>query len=164
MRTSRNAIQNRLQKLEQRQAELRERASAQPATMFNESKLRAIAKRYGLNLIVLFGSHAKGRARRESDIDVAVRSRNAQTFLRGDLEFRLASELQDAVNATGELDLVVLNRAESLLLREIATSGIPVFERDDSRWLDFVSYANRRFYDDEHYREGVAAYLRRRYL
>lgn len=30
---------------------------------FDEAKLKKVARRYNLDLIILFGSHAKGRAR-----------------------------------------------------------------------------------------------------
>ena len=40
----------------------------------DRERLAEIAQQFGLDLIVLFGSHAKDRARPGSDLDVAVRA------------------------------------------------------------------------------------------
>jgi hypothetical protein len=40
----------------------------------DRERLAEIARQFGLDLIVLFGSHAKDRARPGSDLDVAVRA------------------------------------------------------------------------------------------
>ena len=40
----------------------------------DKSRLKRVSHSYHLDLIVLFGSQAKGRARADSDLDVAVRA------------------------------------------------------------------------------------------
>lgn len=73
----------------------------------------------------LFGSHAEGRAHRESDIDVAVLlDRRLCPDARDRFEKRveLTSELIAALH-DNEVDLVVLNDAPPLLGRRIVLSG-----------------------------------------
>ncbi len=158
MLSPRTTTASRLQKLEAKFGH------GTTTRVFDPRKLRAIAKKYHLDLIVLFGSHAKGRANGNSDIDLAVRARDyRKTFGRSCREFALAGELADAVNGPGEVDLVMLNRADSLLLRNVANDGIVLYERTPASWVEFVSYANRRYYDDERFRRYEAELLRTRY-
>src|SRR5437870_12417858 len=78
----------------------------------------AVARREGIDLVVLFGSAARGRLRAESDLDIAVR------FVNGRPEFateaRVAAELHAALKPPRELDLVLLHHASPPLLIEVA--------------------------------------------
>lgn len=98
-----------------------------------------------LRLGVLFGSYATGRAREDSDVDVAIWPREDLTL---DAELRLAAELSSA--AGREVDLVRLDRADAdpLLAHEIARVGVMLVEHRPgdfkafranaiSNWLDF---------------------------
>ena len=80
----------------------------------------------------LFGSHAEGRAHRESDVDVAVLLDWKACPHRGgrsELRVTLTSELIAALHHN-EVDLVVLNDAPPLLGRRIVTEGRRVFCRE----------------------------------
>jgi predicted nucleotidyltransferase len=73
----------------------------------------------------LYGSHAEGRAHRESDVDVAVlldraRCPTADDRFRARLE--IGAELI-AVLHCNEVDLVVLNDAPPLFARHVVCSG-----------------------------------------
>ena len=127
---------------------------------FDEKRLKQIARAQGLDLIVLFGSQATGRARPDSDIDMAARLRPGHT-LTPDRKSRLAAALA-AVFPAAEVDVTILNEAGSMLLFEVATSGRPLFERRPLLYWQFQSYAARRYDDDHKYRLPRAAYLKRR--
>jgi hypothetical protein len=62
------------------------------------------------------------------------------------------------------LDLVVLNRADSTLLYEVARYGLPFYQREPGGFHQFRSYAARRFYDDAKFRRWGWEYLKRRCL
>ena len=86
----------------------------------------------GLVSAYLFGSHAEGRAHRESDVDVAVllsRDVHASPAARFQERIRLCAwlmaELQENL-----VDVVVLNDAQPGLARRIVTTGRRVFCRD----------------------------------
>ena len=108
------------------------------------SRLGAVlASGPSLRLAVLFGSRARGTARAESDADVAILPVGELTL---EAELNLAAALSGATGL--EIDLVRLDRADPLLAREVARTGVAVLEaqrgelaafRADaiSAWLDF---------------------------
>jgi predicted nucleotidyltransferase len=82
----------------------------------------------GIELLVLFGSRASGRARPSSDLDVAVRVRNATSERKRRIEIEL-------LRATGDrTDVIFLDEAPPQLRFEIARSGIPVIESEEGGW------------------------------
>lgn len=109
-------------------------------------RLRAsLASGPPLQLAVLFGSRASGRARPGSDCDVGVLPR-ASGALRLHDELELAAKLSEAVGT--EVDLVRLDRDDPVLGREVAMNGVCLFEAERgafaayratavSRWLDY---------------------------
>lgn len=135
------------------------------AIAVNEMALREIAERFKLAFIALFGSGAKGRLMKESDLDTAVWAEQLpddESDL-ADWAMALAEELADAIPHGEGLDLVVLNRAESLLMFQVARHGIVLYERVTGAWRQFKSYAARRYDDDAKFRRRLSAYLQRRY-
>jgi len=97
-----------------------------------------------LRLAVLFGSQATGRAAAGSDVDIGIVPDDRGLTLGEELAF--ASALS-AVTGT-EVDLVRLDHADPLLGREVAQSGVCVFEAEPgafaawratamSYWVDF---------------------------
>ncbi len=88
----------------------------------------------------LFGSHAEGRAHRESDVDVAVlfdREAYPGKEERFEVRIRLIGELQSYLKR-GEVDLVVLNDTPPELAARIVTEGIEVFCSDEQASHAFV--------------------------
>lgn len=86
----------------------------------------------GVASVYLFGSHAEGRAHRESDIDVGVLlqwDRHPTRNGRFDLRVQLGSELIHVLKHN-EVDLVILNDAPPLLGRKVIQNGIRVFLAD----------------------------------
>jgi predicted nucleotidyltransferase len=80
----------------------------------------------------LFGSHAAGRAHRESDVDIGVLL-DRRAFPTSEARFRERVRLSAwAVGALHQnaVDVVVLNDAPPQLARHIVTTGCRVFCRD----------------------------------
>ena len=100
-----------------------------------------------LELIVLFGSAASGRARSRSDVDVAVLNRGGADL--DALFLALAPRLK-----TDRLDLVDLRRAGPLLAFEVARSGVVLFERSPGVFRQFQSLASRRYADTKKLRDA----------
>ncbi|HEY7214431.1 MAG TPA: nucleotidyltransferase domain-containing protein, partial [Thermoanaerobaculia bacterium] len=85
----------------------------------------------GVASAYLFGSHAEGRAHRESDVDVGVLlqwDRHPTPSDRFDMRIRLGSDLISVLHHN-EVDVVVLNDAPPLLGRNIIY-GIRLFVGD----------------------------------
>jgi predicted nucleotidyltransferase len=86
----------------------------------------------GVISVYLFGSHAVGRAHRESDVDVGVLFRwdaYPTAADRFEARLRLAGQLA-AATGPGDLDVVVLNDAPPSLGARIVTGGELVFRGD----------------------------------
>ena len=92
---------------------------------------RALAPASEVQAALLFGSRATGRARPDSDIDVAVllepataATEDPRSLLRRLLE-ALATEL-----SADRTDLVILNDAPPALAFQVLKYGVPAFERE----------------------------------
>lgn len=86
----------------------------------------------GIHAAYLFGSHAEGRAHRESDVDVGVLldwRRFASARERFELRVDLGSDLIQALG-TNRVDVVILNDAPPELGRAIVVRGVRVFCAD----------------------------------
>ena len=128
----------------------------------NRQKLTEIARRYELDLVIVFGSQAQGQARPGSDIDVAVRwiSRDWEDVER---ELALIGELTEAIWGDGDLDVSFLNGASPVLLFEVACSGLPLYESQPGDFILFQSYAARCYYDQSKFADLQDKYLKERY-
>lgn len=85
----------------------------------------------GVASAYLFGSHAEGRAHRESDVDIGVllqRDRHPTASDRFEMRLRLGSDLISVLHHN-EVDVVILNDAPPLLGRNIIY-GIRLFVGD----------------------------------
>ena len=59
----------------------------------DQAKLREVAQRYDLDLIILFGSYARGREGRDSDVDLAVHT-TRRDYGRRDREAEVTWEME----------------------------------------------------------------------
>ncbi len=97
--------------------------------------------------MVLFGSQAKGRARVKSDYDIAVQLDGPADLI------TLTNEVMRLLGIT-DVDLVDLRCANSLLLMQVATSGVVLYEREPGLFHRFQSLAYRRYWDTAKFREA----------
>ncbi len=84
-------------------------------------------------LCVVFGSRARGEARVDSDVDLAVSFASSDVTLRRELQ--LQGELELALGLV--VDLVSLDRAEPPLAWRVARDGICVLDRSGHAWNRF---------------------------
>jgi predicted nucleotidyltransferase len=98
-------------------------------------------------LVVLFGSAARNRLRRSSDVDIAVGCEGP-----ADLD-ALYAAIAKRLHAD-PIDLVDLTRAGPLLAFEIARSGQLLFERRPGAFRAFQSLASRRYGDTAKLRQA----------
>jgi predicted nucleotidyltransferase len=93
-----------------------------------ETAIKILKDRLNPPRILLFGSRAEGRARKESDFDLAVE---------GPLpDFRKRWEIAEAIDdAIGlyEVDIVYLESVEEPFRRLIKKTGKAVYEREEKR-------------------------------
>ncbi|MGH2708311.1 MAG: type VII toxin-antitoxin system MntA family adenylyltransferase antitoxin [Actinomycetota bacterium] len=113
----------------------------------------------GVELLILFGSRARGQAHPDSDLDVGA------LFAPGvdaDLATRL-EVVRGLLGGSDRLDLVLLNRADPLLLHEVTLTGRSVFEAYSGALEEFRIRAVKRYFDTEWLRKAEAEVLRARY-
>lgn len=133
-----------------------------------------LADRHRLELIVLFGSRARGTASPASDYDLAVlpeaKTRGDRTSRpRGSLSaedsrrlLALHTDLQHLLR-TGRIDLVPLDHASALLAHRIARDGIPLYEREAGTFTRFCVRAVQRHEDARFLDQAEREYLRRQF-
>jgi len=92
--------------------------------------------------VYLFGSHAKGKARAGSDIDLALLLRENPEY---DYRLRVMSELADLLKA--EVDVLVLRQCGILMQRQVLRYGIALFERDRKARISFEILSRKMYFD-----------------
>lgn len=105
------------------------------------TQIAFIAERFGLDLVVLFGSHATERPKpgRDSDIDIAVHGCKPETFW-------------ECFNALGNilgherLDLVRLEEADTLFRYEVMGEG-KLLAGEPDLFHEYRAFAYRDFID-----------------
>lgn len=116
--------------------------------------LAGIAEKYGLKLLVVFGSHGTVRQTKSSDIDLGFCT---ASVLSPEQLLELMMDL--SVNfQKSEVDLVDLDRAVPLLAYEIACKG-RVLHESENAFLLFKLKASARYADTRHLREQRKQFL-----
>ena len=108
-------------------------------------KLVRFCEEEGIELLLLFGSRAKGGARTGSDCDIGVLKQRgfleADEYL--DFTYRLAQAL-----GQGDLDVVDLRQVSPLLKYEAARTGQPLYQSDPYAFNRFHVHAWKLYQDD----------------
>ena len=107
----------------------------------------ALAAREEVLEAYVFGSRARGQARPDSDVDVAVyvdegRAREGAWGYRAELATALMTAL-----GTNDVDVVVLNRAPILLYHRVLRDGVRVLSRDLRATTTRAGQALSRYFD-----------------
>jgi predicted nucleotidyltransferase len=120
-------------------------------------QLQTLGQRFGIRVLVLFGSVARGTFGEGSDIDIAV-------LLEKQPEVEKRRQLWAALSQlfSRDVDLTILNHAEPLVSFRVACEGKILFVADDRAWETWKSYAVRQYWDTEKFREALKSYLSRR--
>ncbi|MBI3260912.1 nucleotidyltransferase domain-containing protein [Candidatus Berkelbacteria bacterium] len=112
------------------------------------SEIADIARQFGLDLIVQFGSTvaAPSFTHQESDIDIAVSASQPLTPKELiDLQYAIAKFFGVAEDA---IDIVDLHRANSLVSHQVTTNGKVLFDNDGHQFNEFYVATQRRFIDE----------------
>lgn len=121
------------------------------------AQLQSIAEQYDLRLIVLFGSQVRERTHTGSDADVAIWTERS---LSAEERLELWGTLTRLFQA--EVDLTTLNRAEPLLLYQVASTGRLLYESEEWAWENLKSYGYRQYWDSAKFFKDMSRYISRR--
>lgn len=111
--------------------------------------LEKVAQQYGIQLLLQFGSTVSGHAHRQSDVDLAV------LLDRPSLSFREYADLLHDLQSLypdREVDLVLINRADPLLLKKIIETCRLLYGTV-RRLQELRIYAFKRYQDHRKYFE-----------
>lgn len=109
------------------------------------NEYKKLAKKYDLDLIILFGSHASNKIKPNSDIDIAFKGVKKISFAK---EQNLYADLVKLFERD-DIDLINLHtHSDIVLLYEVFTSGKVLFEKNNwlfphlrmCAWFDFQDF------------------------
>ncbi|HEV8310155.1 MAG TPA: nucleotidyltransferase domain-containing protein [Methylomirabilota bacterium] len=120
-------------------------------------RLEEIARRYGIRLLLMFGSAVSGPLHARSDVDLAVWLDRSPLSLRGHAD--LLGELQK-LYPDREVDLAVINRADPLFLKKI-TERCRLLHGSALDLAELKIYAFKRYQDHRRYLALERAYVAR---
>ncbi|MFH1564987.1 MAG: nucleotidyltransferase domain-containing protein [bacterium] len=106
-----------------------------------KSKIKKIAKKHKLSLVLLFGSQATGKTHANSDVDIAFVS---EKHLRPSDAAKIQLEISQKLKIKN-LELVDLKNATPLLLKQIAQKSILLYEKEQFVFANFKIYGFKRF-------------------
>jgi len=127
-----------------------------------------VAELPGVAVLLVFGSRARGKARPDSDLDVAVlpsgrRDEENASLLRHRLQKTLAVALADLA-PDGRVDVVFLDEAPDTLRQRVMEHGRMVLCRDPAAWQALRVATMKEYGDREWARRLFRRALRRRLL
>ncbi len=116
-------------------------------TELEKQEIKKIGKKYNLKLIILHGSYATGKARTDSDLDIAIIGKKLIDFKKlAKIYSALSKVLGD--NTKRELDIKTLNRADPLFYYHIAKYSELLYG-SLLNYNEFRAYAFRSYYDSK---------------
>lgn len=122
-----------------------------------KDRIKEFCQRAGIELLVLFGSSAKGVDREGSDVDLAVKMNKNRTASKLDLLYELGAFFPDR-----EIDLVILSvNTDPVLLFEIFSNGKALYEDYPGIFVNQYVRACKLYYDTEKLRRMNADYLKK---
>jgi predicted nucleotidyltransferase len=111
-----------------------------------EALVNCLAAQPDVLTAYLFGSYATGKARPESDVDVALLLSGTDEVERFERRLRLMGEVEEALGRR-PADVVVLNDAPPLLAHQVLRHGRLIFERDRAARVEFEVRAGKIYAD-----------------
>jgi predicted nucleotidyltransferase len=137
--------------------------SSAPLTEADRRALREVfAGHPEVQAAYLFGSHAEGQARGDSDVDVGIVVRDEETFS-GEDRLDLIGKCMDAVKRDW-IDLPVLNDAPLVLQFEAVRHHDCLYSAGDFSHPQFTSKVARMYWDFQPYLRRQREAMKRRLL
>ena len=122
----------------------------------DEERLRKLCQKYGILLIILHGSYAKGNERGNSDIDIGILSRKK---FDSSNQINILNDLSEVFG--DKFDPVFLNGAEPVINYQVAIHGKSLFEEKEGIFQRFRIQAIARYMDSKKFRIMEKSYLKR---
>lgn len=118
-----------------------------------------VFKKNGAVFAYLFGSYAKGRVTKLSDIDFAVYLKNYSDSF--DIQLKIMDQLGGILKIE-KIDVVILNEAPPLLAHQAATSGKVILDKDPELRFSFEGKTLQTIEDTSYFRNVFYKHLEER--
>lgn len=109
-----------------------------------KQKVAEIADKFGLDLVMLFGSFADLSNKEESDVDIAYLKTDK---LSTDKEIELAFEFEKLFKVK-RADIVYIGDASPIFMYMILNNGVILFAKIETIFPSLYSYSIKRLYDN----------------
>ena len=101
-------------------------------------KIKELAEKYSLSLVVLFGSQATGAVHTKSDVDIAALGANSLD------RFALANDL-DKVFERNDVEVIDMNGASPTMMYVLVRDGKLLYENTIGAFMKWKFYAIREW-------------------
>lgn len=96
--------------------------------------------------VYLFGSQAKGNARKSSDVDIAILLAKGYDSLQSfQLRLQFMKDLESIYGK--EVDVVILNQAKPLLQHQVLKYGRLLYEKNRRARIEFEVNSRKQYFD-----------------
>ena len=104
-----------------------------------------------INLIVIFGSRARGDHSEQSDLDIAIGTSLQDKEQRFNLRLQVISLLEGPKQP---IDVAILEDSNWTLRHRIARDGVVIFQKNEDTWANFVEqvlifYPDHRIFEQQ---------------
>jgi len=107
-------------------------------------------KSENVNTVYLFGSTAKNKDRKHSDVDIAVLfAGEMNTIDRFEKKLQFAAELEDVLNR--KVDVVDLESADPFFIHKIMEEKILIYDKNVERRVEFEVKSRKDFFDRQNF-------------
>lgn len=120
-----------------------------------KSKLDMIVSFYNIKLIYVFGSYAKDKNSKNSDLDIAVLLDGKYNPI---IKLNIIGDLVEIFNRD-DIDLVILNDANSVLKHQIIKHGKVLYSDSEETKVSFEVKALKEYMDMEYFRKTQMRYI-----
>lgn len=106
-----------------------------------KEKASGLAEKYGLDLLLLFGSQVSGKTHKKSDYDlgfVSKQYKNLRELVK--MEYEISEILK-----VGKIDLVDLKKASPILMKSVTDNSILLYQKEPTLYARFKIYALKLF-------------------
>ena len=121
-----------------------------------KNNLETLIDSYGIKLIYIFGSYAKGTNGKDSDLDIAVFLEDNYNPLD---KLTLIGEFTD-IFKRNDIDLVILNNANSVLKHQVIKYGKLVYMENEDIKVNFEVRVLKEYMDMEPFRRTQMKYIK----
>jgi len=129
------------------------------------SSQKNILKKQGIILMYLYGSQAEGRARKNSDIDIALltdqKKQKHQEKIYDQIS-KILAPIFKPIPKVRELDIKFMDELTASVKHQIALDGQLLFKQTDDDRMEFIKQALRAYEHTKHLRQIKNYYLEQR--